>query len=810
MLGLEGYNLIAQCDKTSTSPGSDDLVKLLQLASPCLILIYEWVAFIRQLSDNVNVFIPAGTFDTNITFAQSLSEAVKATPGCLLVASIPASDIEYGGTLGKSACDRLQNVFSRMEFAWKPATPDESFEIVRRRLFKPIAEEKLASERDAVCNAFSRFYRDNSADFPLHCKEADYERRLKLAYPIHPELFDQLFNTWSSLDKFQRTRGVLRLMASVIYTLWTKGDKNLMIMPGFLPLAENDIQTELVRYLDDAWSSVIHSEVDGENSLAFNQDKANPNYGSLNATRRVTRTLFLGSAPTANKAQKGLEDKYIKLGSTQPGEKPVVFGDALRSLSDKASYLYMENSRYYFSNQPSVRTKANERAERINDDEINEEILKRIKNNFNGDFASVHIAPQSIDVPDNREIKLVILGSNATHLKNLNDSEAIIECSKILNYRGNSPRIYQNSLVFVAPDKTNLDIAKNSVKQYLAWKSIDTEKEQLNLDPLNQVLVRNELIEVDNTLKIKLKEAFIHLLIPVQDKPSLNEPLKPMHWENIKLTNGDHKVSNITESIVTRTWKKLENDENVVSNFGARALRHDLDSIPLWRDNHVEVKDLIDFYAKYLYLPKLRNSTVLLKLIESEIEKTIIDNNSFAYAQKFIPDQNKYEGFLVFKIKTLDLNDSGYLVKPDIANDQIRQDEEAFKLAKADSGGAAVNYDGLASLKSGHCAIFEPGKASALNLSSARENVSEIESIKLNKTRFYGSIELDAKDRFLSNLNTIDENIIKHLRQLNNSQVKIIIEIDAKHHDGFSDDIMRTIKENANTLKFKIFGFEES
>ena len=71
-------------------------------------------------------------------------------------------------------------------------------------------------------------------------RRGEYRRRMELSYPIHPELFDRLFSDWSTLDKFQRTRGVLRLMALAISQLWQRGDQSLLIMPGNLPMDSGD------------------------------------------------------------------------------------------------------------------------------------------------------------------------------------------------------------------------------------------------------------------------------------------------------------------------------------------------------------------------------------------------------------------------------------------------------------------------------------------------------------------------------------------------------------------------------------------
>src|SRR5438132_3746711 len=134
----------------------------------------------------------------------------------------------------------------RVEASWPPASPDEGFEIVRRRLFQPLTGDQFVT-RDAVARAFVELYGAQQQEFPPECREADYERRIKMAYPIHPELFDRLYNDWSTLDKFQRTRGVLRLMAATIHALWERDDRNLMILPATVPVDDAGVQHELTR-----------------------------------------------------------------------------------------------------------------------------------------------------------------------------------------------------------------------------------------------------------------------------------------------------------------------------------------------------------------------------------------------------------------------------------------------------------------------------------------------------------------------------------------------------------------------------------
>lgn len=144
--GKKLFGLLADSDARGVSPGSNVLAKVLQQASPCLVLIDEWVAYARNIIERPDC--PAGSFEAQATFAQALTEAAKRAPTALVIGSIPSSDIEIGGPNGRMALDVLKNVFERVGKPWRPAAGDEGFEIVRRRLFEPI-EADAVPDRDA-------------------------------------------------------------------------------------------------------------------------------------------------------------------------------------------------------------------------------------------------------------------------------------------------------------------------------------------------------------------------------------------------------------------------------------------------------------------------------------------------------------------------------------------------------------------------------------------------------------------------------------------------------------------------------------
>ena len=779
LLKEEGYEIVAEADKKGVSPGSDALRELFTKASPCLILIDEWVAYVRQTYGKYD--LPGGSFDANLTFAQSLTEAAKNSPKTFLVASIPWSQIEIGGEAGKEALALLENTFRRIESPWRPASPEESFEIVRRRLFQPVTDSQKHVERDAVARAFSELYRgDQATEFPQGCGEAEYERRIKAAYPIHPELFDRLFNDWSTLDKFQRTRGVLRLMAAVIHSLWERQDASLLILPSMVPIDDGNIQKELLNYVEDNWAPVIEKDVDGPHSLPLKLDRENPaNLGRYSACRRVARTIYMGSAPTQQSANKGIEDRQIKLGCAQPGENVAPFGDALRRLTDQATHLYVDGRRYWYSIQPSVTRLAQDRSAQQDIHIVWEELEKRIRaNRSRGDFAAVHAVPQSSgDVPDDMEARLVILGPEYPHARQTSDSKARTKCDEILNQRGTSPRLYRNMLVFLAPDTSRLNDLEAAIRQYLAWESISRDREALNLDVFQSKQVSTKRTQADEVVTTRIQEAYIWVLVPRQEPQGLTQ------WEEIRLQGSD--------DLAARASRKLKGEEHLILQFSATRLCLELERY-LWKDvEHLSIKKLWEYFATYLYLPRLKDSNVLLEAIRDGVSK-ITWSDHFAYAEGWDDKQSKYLGLRAGHVGTIVMDSQSIIVKPGSANRQLSAEADKRQSLKGDE---IRDAQGLGGSKK----IVEADQISDTTIQKSEDK---------KPTRFHGSVHLDPL-RIGRDASKVAEEIVQHLTGLSGASVQINMEIHAKIPDGAPSNIVRTVTENCKTLKFETQGFEE-
>ncbi len=670
--GQRAYARLAADDERATSPG-DALRELFNEYGPCLILVDEWVAYARQLHDQGDM--PAGGFETQFSFAQVLTESAKLAKHCLLVVSLPASDtqgspharandVEVGGERGRQALDRLRNVVGRLESSWRPASAEEGFEIVRRRLFQPLDDAARFKDRDVVARAFADLYRTQHQEFPPECRDADYEKRIKAAYPIHPEVFDRLYSDWSTLVKFQRTRGVLRLMAAVIHSLWEKGDRNPLILPCHLAIDDPRVQSELTRYLPDNWLPVIEKDVDGPSSLPLRMDGEVPNLGKYAACRRVARTIYLGSAPTLSAAHQGLEDRRVKLGCVMPGETAAVFGDALRRLAGAATYLYQDGSRYWYSTQPTVTKLAEDRAEQLlrSPGKVVAELDRRLREDLRkmGDFRHIHPLPQSgQDVPDDLDARLVVLGVDHPYSKG-DDNPAETAAKAILESRGSTPRLYRNALVFLVADKTRLQDLDEAARKYLAWESILEEKVRLDLSPFQVKQAEAQKTAADSAVTARLPETYQWLLVPTQAA----SPQAPLAWEVLKLAGG-------TDHLAVRASKKLRNEELLVGSFAASRLRMELDRIPLWRGNHVAISQLVEDFGRYNYLPRLQDPTVLIEAIHNGVALLTWAQDAFGYAESFDEATGRYRGLQGGRNVLLQMGDSGLLVKPEVARRQL-------------------------------------------------------------------------------------------------------------------------------------------
>jgi len=793
LLGEEGFSLVADSDADGTSPGKDVLKELLSRAAPCVILIDELVAFTRQLE--LGKQYKAGTFDSNISFIQGLTEALKAVPNAILLASLPESELEVGGTMGQRALESLETYFARVESVWKPVGSREAFEIVRRRLFESSGER---AEVKGISRQFSDFYRKHADKFPVETQSNEYFERLCSSYPIHPEVFDRLYEDWSTLDKFQRTRGVLQYMAIVIHRLWNSDNRDALIMPGSLPLEDTNVRNKSIHYLPQGWEPVIEKEVDGSRSIPADIDGHHTLFGGVQAARRTARSIFLGSAPSSQEQMiRGIQAERVLLGTVQPGQTIGVFEDVLKRLRDRLHYLYAEQDRYWLDTKPNLRREMESRKQNISErDDLIPMLKERVNRSFgkNHHFGGIHVFTPSVDVPDDYGSgpRLVVLPTQAGYSRT-ETNQAFGEAEKILRNRGEQPRQKQNRLIFLAPDFDVVSRLKEQGRIFLAWRSIvaDIESGTLNQDLSHLNQAKRNRDGAEQSLTQLIRETWKWLLAPVEDfvkgRPELN-------WEVVSIPpTAPNLIQSIEDKLREEEWLVYEwspiHLRKVLNDWYMKDGVTEVSALKVWQDS-----------CHYLYLPRLVSDQVFRNAISQGVET----EDYFAYASG--KEGDRYLGFSFGRGSIAPLDDSSLLIEREAAAAYVekqRQAQQSSPQPRGDTGDPTIVAGGIGGTQGGGGSPVNTPPGVIDDIGGAGNSGSGVV-----KTHFYGTTALDPVKAKMDFATIVDEVVQQFTAQLG-VEVTISVEIEAKKKDGFDESLQRTIKENCNVLRFSSSEFEE-
>lgn len=765
--GEEGLKLVAEAEAARTSPGSGLMVELFRLAGPSVILLDELTMFARQLDED--------RFEALLSFIQSLTEAAKMVPGILIVGSLPESNAEAGGERGVRALLRLEKIFGRVQSAWLPASGDETYEIIRRRLFQPLDVEGEKA-RDETTKAFHNLYRSNAAEFPPAAKEARYLELLRLSYPIHPELFDRLSKDWASLEKFQRTRGVLRFMANVVGVLWHGQSRDPMILPARIPVSNERVRASVLYPLDPAFGAVVDREVDGDGSLP-NLMEANPSrrISQARAASRAARAVFVCSAPLVGQPNAGVTGQGLRLACAEPGDQLAIFGEALRELTERATYLYEEAGRYWFSTQPTLNRLADDRARALPDHEVDAAIADVLRDDARAasGFHRVFAAPDDpVTIDEAQALSLVILGPAHPHAgRGAEKSAATETVDDALTRCRSSQRRFRNTLVFVAPDVAQLDTAREVMRKSIAWASIAAD------DRLQQQMTQAQSADAKDKAKTSresaqkaIRAAWSHILHPVKS----DTPGKPFELEHNQVSSRDRPA------IPAMLYDKAKADGVALEKLGTERLWLALK--PIWPEDrpHLPVAEIANWFASYVYLPKLRDRVVLEAAIRDSLAKL---DPQFGYAESFDEATGKYHKLIwAREPASLDLS-TGVIVRETEARRQI--DEEAVARSVSTPGEPTGTAPGkpAAPVRGTDPVVSEPIGPS-------------------RPTRFYGSVEIDMI-RPVKSFDAILNAVVMELQRTQGAKVTLTLEIEATVTDGFDSGEVSIIRDNARQLKFK-------
>ena len=772
LLGADGYAKLAESDAAGTSPGKTILEDILRSAGPCVILMDELVAYYRQF--NTGEKLSGGTYESNISFTQALTEAVKGAPNAILLATLPESETEAGGGFGRQALEDLTKVFGRVNAIWRPVSTEEGFEIVKRRLFENIADTAAMEE---TCRAFAAYYHENRASLPADVQEATWGERMRKCYPIHPEVFIRLYEDWSTLDKFQKTRGVLQYMAIVRNRRWEAGRDEPMIMPASIPLGDTSVANKATQFLPNGWSAVVDSEIDGVDSAPERIDSSDARLGEINAAVRVARTIFMGSAASSEaQAVRGIDRKRIFLGCGVPGQELSFYEDAIRKLREKLQYLFVQNDHYWYDTRPNLSRTMSEIKGRVKDAAVRERVESVFRSRWGapGAIADKHVFDDDRDVPDDITdgVRVVVLPLESAYSK-ATEEHVFAAAKRYLDKIGAKPRMRPNRLVFLALDLNMRGRIEDVCRTTLAWREI---RELISNGGINTT--RQEADQVaaserqsEQVLRGLVGDGFKHLIVPVPEGPT------GVGFEVRKINVG---TSENIGDVVQRT---LENNEYIIGKWSPMFLRNAL-SESYFKNGCIEVSTRKVWYdmASFYGFPRLVSHSVFRDAVREGVKDGLL---GYAAGKA---DDGSYVNFRFGEEPgLLGISDAELLIKKDAA--------EAYRKKKNSNGSGSIQDEPTDAPipTTGGTDFPSPGHSGKAKIPTPA------------KRKFIGHVKVNASNGTDALQQVVDE-VIAHLAG-KGAKVTVTVDIAVQSVNPLSPAVVRTVVENASALGFNRVDF---
>jgi hypothetical protein len=422
--------------------------------------------------------------EVTVTFIQNLISAVSSVKNCVLVITLTAAQQLYEKYAGrvKQAIKRItdynvddliggmKEALSRQVQFVVPVDKKEVYNVVVTRLVKQINEKK----KNEVIDSYYSYYEQKGI-----LPEPDYRKKMEAAYPIHPFFIDTLYDRVSSIDKFNKTRGLLRLLALVLHNIHEKKDECKVVNLSNVDLSDDDISDELTLKLDRGYfKPVIESDC---LSKAKNLDQSK----IIKVFEKIARSVFMYSLIGAAKIH-GIRPADVKLAVCEPGMDASLIEKALDEIDREFWYIRSEGQEYYFDKEPNINRIIHDYLREVTDNEVHEKIRKVLENDLLKQTGGVSTAVWDLDkLEDNETLKIFALDYD----DEIDEGNAKVRLAEIFEKNVNgSIRSYQNTLVFLFPEKAGIDTLTKAARLVCAIeKTMKDERVRLNKENLKKV-----------------------------------------------------------------------------------------------------------------------------------------------------------------------------------------------------------------------------------------------------------------------------------------------------------------------------------
>jgi len=675
--GKEGklYSIVAENDKRKTAPGTNTLGKLLEASGPSLILLDEILVYLVKAG---GVMVGESSLRGNtLTFLQELSIAVANCPNACMIATLTSQLAEFFGEDAERTFTSLEKTFGRIEKVRQTVEGAEIYEVIRRRLFENLGNE---ADHRAAAETYWGMYRKLGEDVPSACQEPTYRDDLVKAYPFHPELIAVLYERWGTIPEFQRTRGVLRLLADVISDLYQAKDNDPLIQSGSVNLGAAAVRGELIKHT--GWGgtghSVIDSDIAGKNAKAPEIDRQlGSEYAKESVSEKIAKAIFMYSFSGGQ--QRGATLPQLRVAVLNPEMAPPFVSDALDRMTKRLWYMYHDSGLYRFESRPNLNRILVDREEMVRSepDKVRD-FAKQTLNDMIGDatFRVYRYPEEDRDVADEPRLGLVVLDldQGATEEGPTTDTEKFV--TQVLKQHGKGFRKHANMLIFLAPDQARSSEVTDAARRLLALRNIEEDKStkrQLTDEQLKDLAGR--LKEADARLPAALATVYRLVLVPAKNKT--------LRCSDLGITGYSGKTT-----LSNRVAEKLIDEQQILDKLDPGILIGD--RFGLWPEDQevINVKTLADYFTQLTHLPRLNSAAVLPDCLSKGVHRGL-----FAYA---LGDGEKKEFDTIYlndkdvSASDCEVTETAWLVRPALAKTLMPEPKPDAVVGGGPSGGSGT------------------------------------------------------------------------------------------------------------------------
>lgn len=517
--GEAGYELMRKSDEMGAAPGAELLAQLIG-DKPTLILLDELAVYLRKAAA-VNPQLPGQL----AAFLTALFKAVEGQPHAALVYTLAVGkDGEnqqdaYGQEHAAiaSAMNEAASVSARKATVLDPTGEDETIQVLRRRLFSHIDEDKAVE----VVNAYIKLWDREKDNLPSDSQSPEIRRNFYKDYPFHPEMMAVFTEKTSTLGNFQRTRGMLRILAGAIARLWaTKPPDVYSLQLGQLDLSCQSIRQEIITRLGQThfWPALKADIAAAEKeppALAAQLDEE-MGFGKP-YTAAVAQAIFFHTL-AYNDSVQGASPGQLRYGLLSPGFETGFINAALDRFKEESAYLDDKPGQpLRFLHEPNLNQLIRQQEKNIDADAIRALLTDTIQSIFREDNAIFNprcFVSNSLEVPDDGgKPSLVVLGYEACSIKDISDPVPEL-AARIYQTYGNNPRVYRNNLLILVADRNNIDKMKIAARRMLALEALNKSDIKKSLPEHQKHLLEGEIKKAPQNLNIAIQTAYRHLYYP--------------------------------------------------------------------------------------------------------------------------------------------------------------------------------------------------------------------------------------------------------------------------------------------------------